>query len=100
MSDYTPTTEQVREAWSDRYSSEWGFAYREETEMYDAEFDRWLAQHDAEVAEKEKQRIVAAIFDEQQRLLEIQKKDPTNPHLTGIGRGLYVARDIAEGEQK
>lgn len=43
MSDYTPTTDEMRRAWSF-----WTTApTREEA---DAESGRWLAQHDAEVA--------------------------------------------------
>lgn len=42
MSDYTPTTDRVREA----YARGVEFRTLEQTR---AEFDRWLAQHDAEV---------------------------------------------------
>lgn len=50
MSDYTPTTEQVREEYIDgRYDP--GFSDR----LYEeggAEFDRWLEAHDREVEER------------------------------------------------
>jgi len=42
MSDYTPTTETVRNV----YARAGGF---QEPEVYAAAFGRWLAQHDAEV---------------------------------------------------
>jgi len=41
MTDYTPTTEEIR----NRYLSE---VFPED----EAEFDRWLAEHDRQVAEK------------------------------------------------
>ena len=43
MTDYTPTTEQVRNGWIDNGTHE---------ERDGAEFDRWLAAHDAQVAAK------------------------------------------------
>ena len=49
MSDYTPTTEQLREAWASRYDGEHAYADYEEKSGYWREFDRWLAEHDAEV---------------------------------------------------
>lgn len=54
MTDYTPTTERVRDTWTNAMSE--GCASDEEladaqwdTERRDAQFDRWLAAHDAEV---------------------------------------------------
>lgn len=54
MSEYTPTTERVRDTWTNAMSE--GCASGEEpvdaqwdTERRDAQFDRWLAAHDAEV---------------------------------------------------
>lgn len=48
MSGYTPTTDQVRDAVR---------PYR----VHPAEFDRWLAEHDREVAAKTCERLRAAI---------------------------------------
>lgn len=45
MSDYTPTTEDIRTAWTHGYHGD-NYPGAEAT---DAEFDRWLAAHDAEV---------------------------------------------------
>lgn len=54
MSDYTPSTERVRDTWTNAMSE--GCASAEEiadaqwdTERRDAQFDRWLVDHDAEV---------------------------------------------------
>ncbi len=59
MSDYTPTTEEVRNGDMGR---EW---WAEENQPAGAEFDRWLALHDAEVAaasvEAVSERMRAAI---------------------------------------
>ena len=52
MDDYTPTTEDVRLIW---IVSQTGRKAR-------AEFDRWLAAHDAEVHEQAAQEIEAAAF--------------------------------------
>ena len=40
---YTPTTEQVEEAWGSRYDGENTSATGKERAGYYAEFDRWLA---------------------------------------------------------
>lgn len=50
MTDNTPTTEEIKEAWNRRYDGEHTSAPRAEREKYDAEFDRWLANHDRLVA--------------------------------------------------
>lgn len=49
MTGYTPNTEEIKEAWNRRYDGEHTSAPRAEREKYDAEFDRWLAEHDREV---------------------------------------------------
>lgn len=47
MSDYTPTTDEVREAWAD---SRWDPFGERKWSDHAAEFDRFLAAHDREVA--------------------------------------------------
>lgn len=50
MSEHTPTTEQVREVWA-AFSDYGGLVDRERSGLHDdrqAEFDRWLAQVQAE----------------------------------------------------
>lgn len=44
MSDYTPTTDDVRMGWADLRAET-----VQEGLLAEAEFDRWLAQHDAEI---------------------------------------------------
>jgi len=46
VSDYTPTTDEVKNAWAGLQVAVNGKPY----EVADAEFYRWLADHDAEVA--------------------------------------------------
>lgn len=51
MSDYTPTTEEVREAYLDRkdFEDALSFIERRGDEVAAAEFDRWLAANNAKV---------------------------------------------------
>lgn len=49
MSDYTPTTEEVREDYALGRNEVVGAGWYDQ---HRAEFDRWLAAHDAEVASK------------------------------------------------
>lgn len=55
MSDYTPTTEEVKNFYSERMSVS---GYFEWSPSANAEFDAWLAQNNAEVASDAKQRII------------------------------------------
>ena len=55
MTDYTPTTEEVRDA----YATHRFNAYGKYREVGYPEFDRWLAAHDAEVREQAAQRVAA-----------------------------------------
>ena len=94
MSDYTPTTDEVR----DRYAwgrSDVGYVSYDEAE---AEFDLWLVAHDAtvrDVHEKAvRERIVRAI---EARANQEERKDYT-PHSSGVFDGLvYAARIVREG---
>jgi hypothetical protein len=53
MSDYIPTTDEVRDGY---------YSPRESYEPdHNAEFDRWLAQHDNEIAAKAEERIIKLI---------------------------------------
>ena len=53
MADYTPTTGEVRDAYVRRRADEKRFFYDSRTRpRARAEFERWLATHDREVAEK------------------------------------------------
>jgi hypothetical protein len=46
MGEYTPTTEEVREQWREQ----WSYNHEQNgKEQRDAQFDRWLAEHDAEL---------------------------------------------------
>ena len=42
MSDYTPTTDDVEDAWCSRYDGEHAWASGEERRGYEAEFYRWM----------------------------------------------------------
>jgi hypothetical protein len=52
MAEYTPTTDEVADAWASRYDGEHTGATGSEYRDYEAEFDRWLATHDAEVEDR------------------------------------------------
>ena len=58
MSGYTPTTEEVREAWLTAEHEERDPFSTSDDDLR-AEFDRWLAAHDAEILEKAAQRVEA-----------------------------------------
>ncbi len=60
MSEHTPSTEQVRTKFAATNTSSF---MRNENE---AEFDRWLAQHDAEVAEKALRDVAGTLFEHSQ----------------------------------
>ena len=47
--EYTPTTEQIEDAWVSRYDGEHTSASSNEACVYYAQFDRWLAEHDSKV---------------------------------------------------
>lgn len=53
-SDYTPTTDEVRVAYIDRkdFEDQIGHVERRGDTAAGVEFDRWLEQHDAELAER------------------------------------------------
>ena len=54
MSDYTPTTDDVEDAWCSRFDSEYHWAVGEELQGYRAEFDRWMEQVKAKAWEEGK----------------------------------------------
>ena len=53
MTDYTPTTDEVRLA----YTSDWSVLAPELNPDMGFEFDRWLAQHDKEVLDEAVERV-------------------------------------------
>ena len=55
MDDYTPPTEDVRESYT-------YFRGTIPTVEHEAEFDAWLAEHDAEIREQAAQEIEAEAF--------------------------------------
>jgi hypothetical protein len=52
MTEYTPTVQGVREAAANGFSRSNGY-----NSVTPDEFDRWLAQHESEVAQAERERI-------------------------------------------
>jgi hypothetical protein len=85
MSDYTPTTTDVREAYGDSQCE--GFHSVPTFCPADAEFDRWLTAHDAQVR--------ADTLEEAGRLIDdrIDVKDSSNP-VQFINAGLTIAWEI------
>jgi hypothetical protein len=59
MTDYTPTTDEVRAFFRVRYAIVF------DKSPADAEFDRWLAAHDKEVLDKAIERVLTRCKDEQ-----------------------------------
>ncbi len=62
MSDYTPTTEAVRDAFSDYKEDDAGGWFKAQAVDYKAEFDRWLAEVKAEANIELVARIEAAVI--------------------------------------
>ena len=63
MNDYTPTTDDIEDAWCSRYDGEHSWASGEERRGYEDEFNRWLEQVKAEawdVALADAYRIASA----------------------------------------
>ena len=58
MSEYTPTTEQVREAW---WAAQSGGVDPDFDDRYYPQFDRWKAQNDADVRKQVGKEITEAI---------------------------------------
>jgi len=59
VSDYVPKIEDVRSAYADE---NWGYDHT--WEECAEQFDRWLEQHDKEVAQVTEQRIIKLLEDE------------------------------------
>ena len=103
MSDYTPTTEDVRNGFANNefIKSGHNVAYLMEfAGEYQAQFDRWLAQHDAEVARAERERIVgllkAHVYNQSIYLCSCQNDDDY-PNTMGVdGWAEHVA--LIKGE--
>lgn len=97
MSEYTPTTGQIRHGYSivdGGLNNSW---LRVDAEK---RFDRWLAEHDAEVAKAERERLAKLVWNEKQLATEAVFKDPINAGLNGHVAGLYRALDVIEDENK
>lgn len=90
MSDYIPTTEQVRD---DFIGYGLDNHLMPDAMEFAAEFDRWLAQHDAEITAKAEQRII--------KLLEDLDRHGTTHSEFCAARHAYAAQAIAriKGEE-
>lgn len=91
MSDYTPTTTEVREDFA--YPWE-GFEQNREGRL--AAFDAWLAKHDAEVADK--------VLDGARKELQAAYKEGPGARLDGMPatwrKGVSRARRIVQDYQR
>lgn len=67
MSEYTPTTAEVKSRY---YSDYWWRVDGADANSFYSEFDRWLAQHDEEVAAKAKDEVANDELKRIVRLLE------------------------------
>ena len=92
MSEYVPSTEQVRKDYLKHAA-----LYQDAAADW---FDRWLAEHDAEVAKAERERLAKLVWNEKQLATEAVFKDPSNAGLNGYIAGLYRALDVIEDENK
>jgi hypothetical protein len=95
MSDYTPTTEQVRTAVQRFYVPDLGY-----DSLSVAEFDRWLAEHDAEVAAKAIEKAVKVAEDRAYDLWACHKEDDCSVVATGAQFVADDLRDLARIERQ
>lgn len=82
MSEYTPTTGHIRDFWATGGTyipAAKGQSYEE----CFSEFDRWLAEREAEVAKAERKRIIEKV-----------KAYATDRHFIGV----WIVLDIIKGE--
>lgn len=87
--DYTPSMDELRDAWASRYDGETVSAGIEESNGYYAEFDRAIAAHDAELRE----HIARDIEARKPRASKLSE------YVTGVRRGIYLAARIARGKE-
>ena len=88
MSEYTPTTDNIQDAWTSRYDGQYPSASYDEYNEYKAEFDRWLASHESELREQIAKEIEALTWnfsnaDSIQMIVMPQVRD----RCAGIARG-------------
>ena len=91
--DYTPSMDELRDAWASRYDGETVSAGIEESNGYYAEFDRAIAAHDAELREQ----IAQEILDERPpATTELSLRE----YITGLRTGHVMSAVIARGGYK
>ena len=94
MSDYTPTTDEVRGAYvSARSEEEFAASY---LSQFEPEFDRWLAAHDAELREQIAAEIEA---DPKSTFLAGRAETSLTSHELAIWSGMRRAARVARGEK-
>lgn len=96
MSEYIPTTEEVRQGFADNsftFMSHEGVTIQVATKW----FDHWLEQHDAEVAKVTEQRIIKLLRTELGPYL-IWADD--TPYIKGINLDGFIALIEGEGEKQ
>lgn len=91
MSEYTPTTDEVRADFVALHTRNFdayavGRSLTSEQEYYGEDFDRWLAAHDAEVAERIAQAIEAEAHD----------IDCPCSHVEGLRDAARIAREVGK----
>lgn len=94
MSEYTPTTDEVRVAWAG-----WTNAFGRGLGIGKDEFDRWLAAHDAEQA-RELQAECLRVDEANTRLGErVCELEAENERLRDTARNYEIAMHGARGER-
>jgi len=62
MSEYTPSTKEIKQAYAEQCGRTWAYCDSGFPE-HQREFDRWLARHEEEVRAAERARIVELLND-------------------------------------
>lgn len=92
MSDYTPTTSDIEDAWCSRYDGEHTGASGEELRGYEAEFARWLATVKADAL-----REAADKLDRKYQPADV---DEWGPHIGFYGESDWLCELANEIEQE
>ena len=97
MTDYIPSTDLVKNMYAVGRDA---IGISTDVQANWAEFDRWLAAHEAAIRADQNRVIARAIWDDEQLCAQAIYANPTEPHLNGRAMGLQRARDIAEAGGK
>ena len=99
MTDYTPTTERVRQRWLEAYEYERDMPGRIRERYPDevlAMFDRWLAAHDAEIVATGQRAVDAHMQKIAHRVMDVFEEADEDTLADDIMQDIFAAVGIVE----